>query len=69
MKLNQQTGIITATLKAGESITVVFEWISDSIGANLGYSWQFKEEEKSQDDVIKTLLQGECDMIGSFIKV
>jgi len=69
MKINQQMGTIKTRLPPGGNLTVVFEWIGESVGATFNYSWQFKEEDKSDEEVIELLKKGECTQMGTFIEV
>jgi len=69
MKENQQTGTISTTLPVGGELTVLFEWVGDSAGANMAYSWEFKEVDKSDEEVIEILTKGEADSIGTFINI
>lgn len=69
MKENQQTGTISTHLPVGGELTVLFEWVGDSVGANMAYSWEFKEVDKSDDEVIEILTKGEADSIGTFINI
>jgi len=67
MKINQQVGTIKTRLPPGGNLTVVFELIGESVGATLNYSWQFKEEDKSDEEVIALLKKGECSKMGTYI--
>lgn len=69
MQNNQQVGTIKTTLPPGGDLTVLFQWVGESVGATLNYTWQLKEEDKSDQEVIALLKKGECSKIGSVIDV